>query len=670
VRTCLDNAVASAVPQPLHAELSDALVRAEALTAQLDQLDTLLHAPADAVGDGLARWDGRTPLADAAWNRLLDDRVDALRQARQQAESADKQAQREQTRVHQRATSQERAEAVAAALELGDTALAAGHLAETHQHLVTLDELLDGGAPPAALLARIDRLQAGFAQLKGWQHWGGGLARDELVLQAEALAAVAQREPEVRGVKLSLKQQAEVIDDMRARWKELDRLGGASSRSLWQRFEAALKLAYQPIAAHQTQQREQRALNLQSREVLIDGLNQIAQADDDDDHDADTAAPDWRMLAGTLDHFRTEWRKLGPLEHTVPHRAREQLLQRMEAAVARLEAPLLEARRVAQAGREQLIARAVALADEAQRGSASRDSIDRVRALQLDWQHHAKALPLARGVETELWQRFKTAVDAVFGAREAAFVARDAQFLAGAAERLALIERLDALDADAPAAVLKRSLAEAEQAWQRAGPVARQEAAALDSRWRVAHDRVRAQLAGSAQRQWHITCDSLRAKLALCVALEAAADASAADSARTELRGRWPTLAPLPAVWEHALARRAGLADADAAADASSDAPARAPVHRVARPGPSTDELLLQLEVAIGIESPAAFQAARHALKLLALKSALEARPSASAATTDASAALARLLEQSGLEALQHQRLAASIDALRRGPPV
>jgi hypothetical protein len=279
---------------------------------------------------------------------------------------------------------------------------------------------------------------------------------------------------------------------------------------------------------------------------------------------------------------------------------------------------------------------------------------------------------LARGVETELWQRFKTAVDAVFGAREAAFVARDAQFLAGAAERLALIERLDALDADAPAAVLKRSLAEAEQAWQRAGPVARQEAAALDSRWRLAHDRVRAQLAGSAQRQWHVTCDSLRAKLALCVALEAAADASAADSARTELRGRWPTLAPLPAVWEHALARRAGLADADAdaAADASSDAPVRAPAHRVARPGPSTDELLLQLEVAIGIESPAAFQAARHALKLLALKSALEARPSASAATTDASAALARLLEQTGLEAPQHQRLAASIDALRRGPPV
>jgi DNA repair protein SbcC/Rad50 len=651
-RACLDSATATDPPQALHTELGDALLRSEPLAAHLDQIDALLQAPADALRDSLALWDSRTPLAEARLNQALDQRVETLRAARQHADRADRQTQRDQARDRQRATSQERAEAVATALEHGEAALAAGHLAETHQQLITIDDVLDGGAPPAALLARIDRLQAGYAQLKGWQHWGGGLARDELVLQAEALAAVAQREPDVRGVKLSLKQQAEVIDDMRARWKELDRLGGATSRSLWRRFEAALKLAHQPIAEHQAQQREQRAQNLLSRNTLIDGLDAIAAAPADEGD----AAPDWRGLASTLEHFRNEWRKLGPLEHTVPHRARDALLQRMEAAVARLEAPLLEARRVAQREREALIARAVALADEAQRGSGGRDSIDSVRRLQLDWQQHAKALPLARNVETTLWQSFKTAVDAVFAAREAAFSARDAQFQAGAAERIALIERLEGLGADTPPAELKRSLAEADMAWQRAGPAPRQEAAALDSRWRAAHERVRAQLAGSAQRQWQACCDSLCAKLALCAALEGAADEAATRAAGAELRERWPTLAPLPAAWEQALARRAGLADA--------------PVAGAARPAPSTDELLLQLEMALGVESPADHHAARRELKLQALKSALEARQPAAQTANGAGPLLAALLERVALEAPQQARLAALTDALRRGAPL
>jgi hypothetical protein len=256
-------------------------------------------------------------------------------------------------------------------------------------------------------------------------------------------------------------------------------------------------------------------------------------------------------------------------------------------------------------------------------------------------------------VETELWTRFRTAVDAVFGAREAAFSARDAQFQAAATERLALIERLEQLGPDAAPAELKRTLAEADASWQRAGPAPRQDAAALDARWRVARERVREQLAGSAQRQWHATCDSLSSKLALCVALEDAADAGTAS---TELRTRWPTLAPLPTAWEQALARRAGLADATV-------------MHAV--PGaPSTDTLLLQLEMTIGIESPPAFQPARRELKLQALKSALEARQPAALATTGAGPLLAAVLERATLEPLQRERLAAITDALRRGEPL
>ena len=45
------------------------------------------------------------------------------------------------------------------------------------------------------------------------------------------------------------------VFSLRARWKELDRAGGPSSRALWDRFDAALKSAYEPVAAQIDAQR-------------------------------------------------------------------------------------------------------------------------------------------------------------------------------------------------------------------------------------------------------------------------------------------------------------------------------------------------------------------------------------------------------------------------------
>ena len=628
--------------------LESALALAQHFGNHLTLLDDLLAASAAAVAQPLARWDERVPLADARLAELLDQQVAQWRSAREASRHDQRAAQRALNREHQRETAQGQADALTAALDQGEAALAEGHLAEAHRHLVGIDEALGGAAAPAALVARIDRLQAEYAQLKGWQHWAGGVARDELVLQAEALAAVSQREPASRGVKLSVRQQAEVIDDMRARWKELDRLGGATSRALWQRFDSALKTAWQPVADHQAQQRAAREVNLQARVALIDTLDAVPLPTPTE---AGTA-PDWKPVAGALEHFRAEWRKLGPLEHTVPHKARAGLVERHDNAAARLEAPLGEARRVAQAARERLVERARMLADQAAAGTAGtagRDSIDRVRELQAEWQQQARTLPLARAAEGALWSAFKAATDAVFQAREAAFSARDAQFKAAAAERLALIEQLEGLDADLPAAALKRALAEADAQWQRSAPSPRQEAATLENRWRAAQTRWREHLAGSVQRQWQAQVDALAARLAEC---DAADDSAEPATARQALQGRWPTLAALPPAWEAALARRIGLQPAR---------PAKGPLEPV-------DELMLKLELAAGLASPAANEAARRELKLQALKSALEGRQAG--AVPDAAQRLVDLLERAPLDAAQRTRRAAIVAGLRAGEPL
>jgi len=649
--------------------LQDALQTGAELDERLVVLDALLQAPSvaspaapaaptdpasaetatAALPDLNARWLLFAPLADPRLAAALSQRHAAWQQARDDARQARRSERRERTLERARSVRVEQTESLVVALERAEAALAAGHLAATHQQLVEIDELLQGGSPTAPQRARIDAVQAEYTRLKGWQHWGGGLARDDLVLQAEALAAVTPGEAGPGGVKLSIRQQAELIDELRARWKELDRLGGATNRALWQRFEAALKAAYGPVAAHLDAQRAARQQNLLARDQLVDALNAVPLPDVAQGE----AAPDWKLLSVALDRFQTEWRKLGPLEHTAPHKQRDKLLERMGAAVSRLDTPLSEARRGAELARERLVARAQALAAEAGAGPQARELGAKVRELQAEWQQQAAALPLARAAENALWARFKAEIDALFAARDAVFSARDAEFKARRAERAALIERLAAVPADAAPAELKRTLAEVDTQWQRAGPAPRDDAAALDAQFRRARDAVQQLLASHAQRSWFATCDALVAKLDLCEALE-----NEASSAQTQatLAPRWAEQPALPAAWEQALARRAslnGVANGEGA-----------------RVGVPADELLLQLELALQLDSPPAFEGARRALKLQAMKAALEGRPSAAAATPlTPDQWLAAALGRTALDESQRQRLRQVIAALReRGP--
>ena len=596
--------------------------------------------------DALARWQALPPLEDPGHTQVLAQRFEAWQQSRQQAVAQARHERRTQQRAvakeHQRAERTAQLDSLAGLLEKAETALDGGHLAETHQHLVAIDEMLHGGASDAALRARIDSVQARYAQLKGWQHWAGGLARDELTQQAEALAAVAGGPPEARTVKLSIKQQAEVIQDMRNRWKELDHLGGATSRALWQRFDTALKAAYEPVAAHLKVLQDQREQNLLARRALVQTLGEAALPDPEQNPGNDPSR--WRPVAEALEHHLTEWRKLGPVEHTVPRKAQPALLTQWEAAVQRLQGPLQQARQAAQVARQALVARARELAAQAAAGTAGRDTVPQVRELQATWQQQAKSLPLQRGVENALWADFKGAIDSIFAARDAAFNARDAEFKAYAAERQTLIQRLEELAPDTPEAQLKRALSELQGLWQRCGPAPRAEAAALDDRWQRALTAAKGHLNQSALQRWQTACDALQTKRTL--GAEWAASAGDAD----ERQAHWAALPTLPPAWEEALRQRAGLAPAGA--------PALASV--------ALDQCLLHLEAAWNLPSPPAHEDARRAMKLQAMKAAMESRRSPAQAPRTPDELWADLLRQAALSEEQEARFGALLLAVRR----
>lgn len=527
-----------------------------------------------------------------------------------------------------------------AELTAAQAALAEGHVVQTAPHLAAIKRLLEtGGTPPAAMRERLDALQAEYARLAGWRQWSGGRAREGLVQQAEALAA-ATTGP-AAGPKLPLKRHAEAIDDLRERWKALDRLGTITPRSLWQRFDAALTTAYRPVAEHVAAQRAARERNRAERERLLAALEALPLPSDE------TPPDDWRALALTIERFHGDWRRLGPLEHSVEHAARRPLAARLAAALQRLEAPLQSQRSAARSDREQLVQRARALADDLH----GRDWMPRVRELQTEWQRQARTLPLARADEQALWSEFKAAIDGAFAARDAAFKARDAEQQALAQQCADIVTKLDTLAAELTAAQVRQALAEAETQWQRLGAAPRGLAADWQQRFERARERLQRRLAGQARQGWLATCDTLQAKLALCESLEGA-DAPALDAdERAEHWRQWPAS---PELLERALAGRAGLQ------------PAAAPLAPLATP---TDDLLLQLEDRWAVPTPPAFAEARKALKLLRLKEALESRRAAVTAPTAPLQQLAALLARTGLNAAQRERLHVLLDELRRRGP-
>ena len=470
---------------------------------------------------------------------------------------------------------------------------------------------------------------------------------------------------------MNLKTHGDAIQALRSRWRELDRLGAAASPALWAAFDGALHQAYQPLAARQAAVKLARQDNLAAREALLDSLEalpgQPAGGAGDD------AGAVWKAQLRALDRFQAAWRPLGPVEHTVPAAARDALLQRHRRAVERIEQPLQQARRAAAALREQLIERAESLVGTPDRGPAP-DAPQQVRALQVDWQQHARTLPLARAAENALWSRFKAATDAVFQQRDAAFGARDAELGANLAARQALLQRLTDLGAtaartasmtdptaqgDAPGAArpaasdIERTLAEVDRAWRQDAELPRGAAAGLDARYREARAAAQRQLADAGRARWQACCDGLAARWQLCEWREASASNTAADGVTpADLAQRWAALPAWPGACDDALARRwSSPLGASAAAAAS-----------------GFDDTLLQLELALDLPAQPEQQAARQRLKLLALKSALEGRTATGATAFSPVPGLASALGQSGLDAAQRQRLQALLAALRQAP--
>jgi hypothetical protein len=609
----LVNDAPAAADEPRIAEKIDAANRALALASSVVQRAEFLRAlPVAGMPEAdekalVEQWRSFPEVSDDALQSVLAHRFSDWRNAAEQERQRDREARR---RHEGELNAQQRKRRIAEMqrhLELAEAAHAAGQVAELTRLMSVIDSALKPGPVNAELARRIESLRQEQQRLRDWQRWSGGQRREELVAEAQALARQA-------GEKLSLKPHAEAIDKLRERWKELDKLGAATTKPLWLAFDGALKAAYVPVAAHLEKLKHARTENLAARNRIIDDLLKAV-----------ANQQDLRATARTLEEAKIAWRRLGPVEHTVPREAQkgdQAVTARYAAALQALEGPLTQAYEEAGRQREGFIAAAKSLAEAK---PLARDAIDRVRSLQAQWQAHAKSLPLPRHEENTLWTAFKASeANAPIKAREA------------------VIESLSALPTTGSvqdAAQIKRAMAEADTAWRSSPRIHGPQAAKLEARYRAARDAASRRLREVADHAARARFDALIAAMRLCDEREAASEAT------PDLEARWSALADLPAAWNSAMqARWLGSARAKS------------------QPLPDT---LLNLEVAVGIDSPAEFAAARRQLKMNALKFAMENRRTSAATPADIERWLLEAAATPRPDAVSRARLEKIIAAVR-----
>ena len=485
-------------------------------------------------------------------------------------------------------------------LHAGEEALAAGQLQAAR---TAADEIrthkADAGMLPKPTVQRLSRLVQQLAELERWESFGQQNARIQLCERAEAVATQTT----------DAVQLAREVQKLRNEWKALDQQHAGVPKALWERFDHACERAYAPAGRHFAEVAAQRKQARKQREDFIAAAAAHAPTL--------LAEPrDWRAIERWMRETDHAWRE-GGLGSVEPDTWKK-LDARLKAAVAPLRDALGEARDQAKATRQRLIDEATALAAKAM----DRDAPSQVKAIQAKWQEQAKLLALAQRDERALWEQFRAACDAVFTARDAKRREADGRKSESRRALEAICAELEQLarSTDKDDQELRRALRDLQDQWKKSSGDGEPGMQGLESRFRSAKSAVDATLSARARSREAAVWQTLAAKERLCEGLdtlvrsrEASGDGAARGAAALE---QWAALPALPAAWEKKLATRrdAGghaLAEPAAAGDY---------LARIERGTVSRREILLELEMALGLETPAEFQAQRLALQVQQLR--------------------------------------------------
>jgi hypothetical protein len=448
-----------------------------------------------------------------------------------------------------------------------------------------------------AQISRFAKARNELLRLQGWAKWGGTVSREELIKSAEALS-----KHEILPAELAKK-----VGGLRSLWKSMDVTSGPSSKELWLRFDAACSLAYAPAAEHFQRLAEERKHNLEKARTIIAEIESFAAQECSLQG---SMQGDWKRIVAYRGKMLQSWHELGPIDR----KEKKQVDAKFAEVMQLLSAPLANQQKLEINRREEMIAE-VGMLDP-----ADRLSLDSIRIIQQRWQDHAKAFPLERKDEQNLWQKFRASCDQFFDQRKKFTQQAESVQQHNLQLKQRICEELES-SLDFSEDAIKTLLHESAEQWEKIGRVPRTSGRSVQIRYQDAIAALNNRLAEKQRQvrreQFSVIC----LKLAVCRTAERCVIKSALTKNETEinrLQSEWEKIPPLPREWESRLVRRFEAVMA-AIQKGSTDYASMLQANRR-----MLERNLLLLEILLEADSPAALSGERLKLQVEVLQSALK----------------------------------------------
>ena len=469
-------------------------------------------------------------------------------------------------------------EALRALLQKLEQDVEQGQLAEAEVTAAALGGVLAGQVLHGPLESRWQRASAQLANLRGWARWGAEEAREHLVLAAEQLLIGTP----------GVDDLARDVKGLREKWKQLN-AHGPTKKDQWERFDAALRKAYEPVAArHEAEAARQAEAGAAKASLCDEWESQVAAID--------AQHLDGKALEARRQEMLRRWRGAAQ----AGHRDERNLHKRFDKLLKAIDQRLDAVRAAEMQRREELIAEADTLREESDLARA----MTAAKVLQERWTGQALPVRLDRKADQALWQRFRAACAEVFARRDA----RRAEQAARREERsLAVQGLLDELAASlsgSDANAIRRALGRIGKDWDTVKTDARDFPAGLAKRAQDLRRQAQERLDRLLHEKHGAHFALLAQKAALAEGVESAAAAmQPVEAVLAAAREAWNNLPRLPGKSEAPLAERLAKAPTVTASALAAGREAR-------------EALLLDLEIALGLPSPEAMAEARRRRQL------------------------------------------------------
>lgn len=421
-------------------------------------------------------------------------------------------------------------------------------------------------------------LMQSLNELRDWQGFATIPKKQALLEKMQALAEAEDVPPQDR---------ADRVKQMQQDWRELGTVQSPEEKALWAEFKSAGEKAFEPCKAYFDDQQSQRSQNLANRESILTELETYLA-----EHDWQQAV--WPMVMETLKAARTQWRANSPVDRR--HHQRTQ--KRFDKVVGDIQAKVDAERDLNAKRKEKLVERAAELLDSDDLDVA----ITTMKNLQSEWKQIGV---MQKAVEQRLWTQFQKTADALFGQRRRRREDQDQERIENKQRVEALTQSLADLAKQDAHAILdnQRQVTSWSDEFEQIAPLPKAEAKTLRNSFRAVLAQYQQSLARARAAEVALAFQALNQANQYLDKFERAltfGEAAASDLA--QLKEAWQQIQQLPVGSEVGVNTRF---DATIAAFDSASSRQQLSDDALAKTYQALHETVLQLEILLGIDSPA-----------------------------------------------------------------